>query len=206
MVKIKICGVRNIIGAQACADNAVDYVGFNFVSGRRRAITPKQASELSQHCGKAKRVGVFYNQSLDEVFDVIAQVNLNFIQLHGSEPPEYCETLAQHLPLIKAFAVDADFEMAQLTAYQAHVQYWLFDAPTAGQGLSFDWDRINDLQGDHPFFLAGGLNPSNLGSAIRQNRVYAVDTASGIEVDGEQSTERIQAFCRAAREADEGNR
>jgi phosphoribosylanthranilate isomerase len=204
-VKIKICGVRTMEGAAACAENQVDYVGFNFVTGRTRAITAEKAKQLSSHCGKAKRVGVFYDQDLDDVFDILGQVNLDFVQLHASESPAYCAQIAEKRPVIKAFSITAEFDWRRLKEYEASVQYYLFDAASTGQGRTFDWRHIRDEVQTRPYFLAGGLTSDNVGSAILKNQAYAVDTASGIEVDGKQSARRIYAFCQAVRSAAEGN-
>jgi phosphoribosylanthranilate isomerase len=199
MVRIKVCGIRDTRGAKSCAANNVDFVGFNFVTGRRRSVTPEQARLLRPACGSAKSVGVFLNQDTEKIFRVLDTVPLDYVQLHGTESVRFCQEISHRTPVIKAMSINSDFEPSALQAYRPYVTFWLFDAPTAGEGKPFDWNLLPNSDLQLPYFLAGGLNPDNVAHAISSFSPYAVDTASGVEVEGKQCSTRINAFCRAVR-------
>ena len=199
MVKIKICGIRDSEGALACHETAVDYVGFNFVTGRRRSVTPDQASSLHKLCPQAKAVGVFMNQAAEVIIETHATCPLDFIQLHGDETPDYCRNISRFAPVIKAFAITDDFELEELEEYESSVQYWLFDGAKAGKGERFMWEQLDSSVLNKPFFIAGGINQSNVSEAISKFSPYGVDTASGIEIDGKQDRNSILSFCNTVR-------
>lgn len=206
MVKIKVCGIRDKEGAIACEQNQVDFVGFNFVIGRRRAISIQQAIALQPFCPTPQSVGVFFNQSVEVITNVLDEFPLDFVQLHGSESIQLCQQVSQRAKIIKAFSIDKNFDESALHPYQDYVSFWLFDAPSAGEGKRFDWTLIQDLKTKTPYWLAGGLNPENVVEAIQKFSPYAVDTASGVEVKGEQCPQRIATLCQAVRDTNETRR
>jgi len=199
MVKVKICGVRSAEAALAVRDGGADFVGLNFVSWSRRMVKSTEAKELLKLLGTVTPVGVFFDQTVAEIGSTADEVGLEWVQLHGRETPETCAALNRRFKIIKAITIDETFDRAILLPYEPHVELFLFDAPKPGAGEVFSWEVLGTVPRTTPFFLAGGLNPENLSEAISKVQPYGVDTASGVEIAGEQSPVRIAAFLEQAR-------
>lgn len=193
---VKICGVRDLAGARAAAE--ADFVGFNFVPGRGRCITATKARELAAEIGAAVPIGVFQDQPLDAVRRLAEAAGLGWIQLHGAEPATFGEALSRRFSIVRALhlgTLDEALDWAPFTAL------FVVDGRAAGSGQRWAWDAAPGprLHG-RPVLLAGGLDPLNVGAAIRAARPSGVDTASGVEADGAQSPRLIGAFIAAAKE------
>lgn len=206
MVKIKICGVRTEESAVACCDAGVDFVGFNFVDSSKRAINKARALALKPLLGSVDLVGVFQclraapdEGLLQEIEEKARWVGLDYLQLHGNFSPDDCARLSEVRPVIKAFSVDEKFVSSRLEEFAPHVKYFLFDAAQPGSGQTFSWSKLKELPRLRPFFLAGGLRAENIKEAISAVNPDVVDTASGVERDGQIDADLIFEFCRKAR-------
>lgn len=192
---VKICGVRDVPSAQACARHGADWAGLNFVDGRRRCVPVDRAVELCSRLGDCKPVGVFLGQSEVEIEAVVAAVPLWGVQLHGSYRLGFRASLrARGLRVIQASwigAIDLDV---------GGVDHFLVDNREPGSGARFDPARL-DGQPVERLILAGGLRPGNVAAVVAAHRPAGVDCASGIETDGHPDPARIAAFIHAAREA-----
>ncbi len=198
---VKICGVRCARGARACATGKADLAGLNFVTGTRRAITVQSARALLPHLGAVKTVGVFRDQTLDEVLAVADALALDWVQLHGEESPDFCASVAQQYRVIKALTLEQVVQ-GQAERLAPHAQAFLVDGRQPGSGARWGWHQIAPLKGaleGRPLWLAGGLGPDNITEAIAQASPAGVDVASGVEEGGAQNPEKILAFCRRAR-------
>lgn len=183
-IKLKVCGMRDGANIIDVAGLGPDYLGFIFHRGSRRYVGEHFIIPPVQHT--IKRVGVFVNQTTEEITSLAAQHGLDFIQLHGSEAPEQCSALvSEGLKLIKAFSVGSRFDFAVLEPYRQYVEFVLFD--TAGQqpggnGMVFDWDLLKHYDQSIPFFLAGGLSPKGAGwHKLQGMNIHALDINSGVE-------------------------
>lgn len=200
MVTVKVCGVRDAAGAEAIAGAGADYAGFIFVPGRRRAIEPALARELRPKLGATEPVGVFLDASLETIQATVRYVGLTHVQLHGSEPVAFGRALAQEgLQVIKAAAVRARGDVLALEPWRPFAHALLLDGPAPGSGEAFDLDLLPATFSGQRTWLAGGLNPENVGARCSSCLFSGVDVASGVEVKGRQSPGRIQAFVDAAR-------
>lgn len=192
---VKICGVRDLPSAQACASHGADWVGLNFVTGRRRAITVEQALALLPHLGDCRPVGVFLGQTEAEIEAVCDAVPLWAAQLHGPYTAAFRARLqARGLVVIQAGWIGG------LDLAAPAVDHHLVDSREPGSGQRFD-PALLTARPAHRLILAGGLDPSNVAAVVRTHRPAGVDCASGIETDGAPDPRRIAAFIRAAREA-----
>ena len=163
MIKIKICGITNAEDAMLAANLGADLVGFNFVKESPRKVSVKLASEvISSLPGFVASVGVFADEDLDALVKAAKKCALKYIQLHGSESPEYCATVFSKtsLPIIKAFRVKDDSVVEEMKNYLNCADFFLLDAfsedAAGGTGKVFNWDialKARDL--NKPFFLAG---------------------------------------------------
>jgi phosphoribosylanthranilate isomerase len=214
MFRIKICGITSVADGLCVARSGADAVGLNFCPSSPRQIDIGLADQIVAELPSGiARVGVFVNAPVAEVMHIADRLQLDYVQLHGDEPPEYLAQLSG-LPIIRAFRGTSDFQpvAAYLAACVAlgHVPAAvLVDAFQSGQyggtGQSPDWSavvRARPAWGEVPLVLAGGLQPANVAAAIQQVRPTAVDTASSVESSpGRKSADRVAAFVVAARGA-----
>lgn len=199
--KIKICGITNLADARFVAGARVDYLGFIFYDKSHRYIEPGQAGAMINWIEGPKKVGVFVNQPLDDVNLIARQTGVDFVQLHGSEAPEYCSLVEK--PIIKALHVKesttAKKLQKEIKRYRPLADYMLLDtshdAQWGGTGESFDWEMLEEVNSDLPFFLSGGLDVNNIDKACRTVRPYGVDVASGLESEpGVKDFDKIEQF------------
>src|SRR3989338_3400535 len=186
MTKVKICGITNYEDAAHAAILGADYLGFNFYELSPRHV---DESEVKKFIGRLpkniKKVGVFVNQNLDKGEKIVKALDLDLIQLHGDETRDYCSKLKAETKkqIIKAFRIKDKNDINKIKNY--NVDYLMFDASEKGMfggtGKTFDWKIVKAI--NKPFFLSGGLNPENVKEAIRTAKPYAVDSASGIEIN-----------------------
>jgi phosphoribosylanthranilate isomerase len=204
MVKVKICGITNWADAKKSVEAGADFLGFNFYRKSPRYITPARASRIIQRLPKGtKTVGVFVNESEENILETARIAGLHQIQLHGDESPEMVSRVRRKLPVINAIRVRATTLVSRLAVF-AKADALLLDAfggdEFGGTGKTFDWRLIHRAGAMKKLFLAGGLTPENIEEAIRIGRPYAVDVCSGVEArPGKKDPERIAAFMRAVR-------
>ena len=216
--RVKICGVRQLDDALIAADAGADYVGIVFVPGRRRRVEPTAAREITDGLRSTgpsapKSVGLFGDQPLDEVLDTIAVAGLDFVQLCGDEPLDYCRQVQKHAGVIKVLHVPNDTDSnaiaevaSRIDAYAAAGCTVTLDSQVAGlhggTGQSFDWSIAAALAGNGSrFLLAGGLTPDNVAAAVSRVNPWGVDVSSGVETDGEKDAAKIRQFITNARGA-----
>lgn len=193
MPKVKICGITNLEDAINAAKLGADYLGFNFYKKSPRRIDRKMAKKIIEKIpNNVKKVGIFANEDLNSINGIAKGLNLDLIQLHGDEKPEYCEQLKNKSKkgIIKAFRIkniqnneNHKDNMNIKNAESYNADFLMFDAHKEGMfggtGNTFDWDILKGIK--KPFFLSGGLNPENVKDAIKIVKPYAVDAASGVE-------------------------
>ena len=196
-MKAKLCGMRSLEAAQAAVDAGADYVGFIFYPPSRRNISPGKAAAICSAIGyKARKVGVFVNVEPYRVNTIAELCNLDLVQLHGDEDANYISQIKK--PVIKAIRYHAGLSYREIDKLPAELI--LIDAGTpeqvGGTGQPFNWREAAEVIGHikHSVMIAGGINQENLLTAWRTFRPYGVDTASGIETDGEQDVAKIKAF------------
>ncbi len=221
MIRIKVCGVRRSEDLELLAASGVDAVGFNFVMRSQRYVTPQRAVAL---CARAAelglvRVAVVMDPSPQQLDELLSQVEVDWVQLHGREPPSIA-SVCQGLPILKATSWSGRREEEELVAAwrqladTGQLAAWLVDAyaPHAGGGTgqTAAWQLLLPrpaLFGNLPLLLAGGLNPSNVAEALIASGADGVDTASGVELEpGVKSAELVASFAQRAHGAALGRR
>lgn len=198
MSKVKICGLRTLEDIQAVNRFQPDYIGFVFAPGRRR-IDGQTAQTLKAELDpQIASVGVFVNESIEEIIRLVDRGIIDMVQLHGDEDEDYIQTFRRDCSakIIKAVGVsDALPPMVQ------GADYLLFDTASlqrGGTGKAFDWDILADYK-DSLYFLAGGLTITNVDDAIRRLSPYCVDVSSGVETHGKKDAEKISALIQKIR-------
>ena len=187
MTKVKICGLSTPEAVATAVETGADYIGFVFAKSKRQ-VSLEQAHELAKGVtGQTKIVGVFVSPSLEELEEVIGQVPLDIVQIHGTFDEAQISQIS--VPVIRAIQI-SDSE----SQVKSQADYLLFDAPIAGSGQTFDWAQLDTIELTQPFFIAGGLNEDNVVKAIQHFTPYAVDVSSGVETDGQKDHEKIRRF------------
>ena len=199
MTKIKLCGLTRTEDIRAANVLLPDYVGFVFRKGSRRYVPPEEAEKLKKMLSPGiAAVGVFVDEEPEKAAELLNRGVIDLAQLHGSEDSGYIRRLREltDRPVIQAFRIRMAEDAAK--AEESSADYVLADSG-AGTGTVFDWSLLAEL--GRPYFLAGGLNPDNVGEAVRKLHPWAVDVSSGIETDGVKDMEKMEAFVRAVRRA-----
>ena len=194
MIHVKICGITSFNDAIMAANYGASALGFIFYEKSPRYINPEILKTwISNVPSSIKKVGVFVNKDVDKVNKIAQELNLDMVQLHGDELPEYCNQMIR--PVIKVFRVNNKFDSIMLNNYQ--VATFLFDTYNkknyGGTGESFDWQSILQLNTETPVILSGGLNADNVIEGIEVVKPSAVDVNSGVEAaPGKKDEEKIK--------------
>ncbi|WP_264558830.1 phosphoribosylanthranilate isomerase [Flavobacterium sp. N2270] len=157
-VKLKICGMKYPENIQEIAALKPDYLGFIFWD---QSIRKMDFETLPKIPLNIKKVGVFVDESIHEIFSKINQFKLDAVQLHGNENIIFCKNVKKiGIEVIKSFSVDNDFDFNSIKEYEPFVDYFLFDTKgklPGGNGISFDWKVLENYSFEKPYFLSGGI-------------------------------------------------
>lgn len=200
MTQVKICGLKEEQHVQAAVNAGADLIGFVFAPSKRQ-VTADEAKKLAaQIPPHVKKVGVFVNETPEEMTRIAREVGLDFIQLHGDEPDGVLKELP--VPVIRAVSIRKEEDGAKLAASEAAVV--LADAPgveyRGGSGETFKWDTLKGFsETENRLAVAGGLHADNVAEAIRVLKPVMVDVSSGVETDGRKDPAKIRAFIEAAK-------
>jgi len=202
--RIKICGLTRPHDVLAAVDAGADAIGFVFYPPSQRAIDVTLARELVALLPPfVTSVGLFVNERAERVREVLDTIPLGLLQFHGDEDVTYCSSFGR--PWMKAARVRAGFDLVDYAVRYPGAAGFLLDAWVEGYGGGgevFDWSILPD-DFPMPIVLAGGLNPLNVGEAVRRVRPWAVDVSSGVEAAlGVKSRALIEAFIAGVKEAD----
>ena len=197
MSKIKLCGLSRKCDIEWANALKPEYIGFVFWSKSKRNVPPEKAKELKDLLSPdIKAVGVFVDEPIENVAELLNDNIIDIAQLHGGEDEEYIKKLRalSGKPIIKAFLLKSEIDAER--AEKSTADYILVDSGT-GTGKSFDWELLKNI--NRPYFLAGGLCCENISQAITALDPYAVDVSSGIETNGCKDKNKMAAFVAAVR-------
>ena len=208
MTMVKICGITREEDALAAAKAGVDLLGFVFYPPSPRNIDPPQArkiiSTLVQAGYPVRFVGVFVNESENNIKEIASRCRLDYVQLHGSEPPQLVSRLAQDgLSVIKAVHIISNDSLIEMTRYTPSL--YLLDSfvpgSLGGSGKGFNWKIAQRAKDRGSFLLAGGLTPKNVAAAVRTVQPWGVDVSTGVESSpGKKDHDKIRQFIARAKE------
>ncbi len=211
-LKIKVCGITDINQAIALEAMGVDCIGFIFYApSKRYVLNSLQLSDIKNFTSSnAKKVGVFVNEPIEEVINIVKHAGLDMVQLHGDEDMEYyaqlrsqlLEASLQKIQLIKVFRVGD--KMPEIAAFESSADYFLFDTDSkmyGGTGAHFNWELIKGNSIDKPYFLSGGIGPNDIGGieVMKKTKagkdLFALDINSQFELaPGNKNLEKIKSF------------
>ena len=182
---IKVCGMRDAENICDIENLGVDWMGFIFYPKSSRYV-----SEIPAYLPtKAKRVGVFVNEPIESILETVKLFQLDYVQLHGNESPEFCDEMGENgLKIIKAFSIENEFPSEKVNAYHGKCDYFLFDTKTSkygGSGKKFNWDILSEYHGETPFLLSGGISPDDIDAvkSFSHPKCIGIDINSKFEID-----------------------
>ena len=219
--KVKMCGISKVETIPAVVEAKPDYMGLVFAPSKRQ-VTVDQAKILVSELHKQyanrynrnviqwsndvvqefiKTVGIFVNETLDNLVTIATEVNLDAVQLHGDEDEAFIQSLKERTNVEVWKAVQIRSAADAEAWIDSNADMLLFDAyhkdERGGTGEVFDWSCLDEFE--RPFMLAGGIDSTNVARAIRTVRPYGIDISSGIETDGVKDDEKITAFTNIVR-------
>jgi len=205
-IEVKVCGLTDADAVAAAADGGARYLGFVFYPPSPRSLSPARAGELARAApaGCAK-VGVMVDPGDEQLEEILAEVPLDYLQLHGAETPDRVAAIraSTGARVIKALKIFERADLAPIGAYAKVADMLLFDAKAprepgrlpGGNGLAFDWRLLRGLEVGRPWLLSGGLSADNLEAAVALCGANAVDVSSGVEQrPGKKDPARLRAF------------
>lgn len=201
-VLVKICGLTTIDDAFDAIDCGADLLGFNFYPDSKRFINPLDAKKLFDDLPPAHpKVGIFVNADPKLVVDLAVDLNLDILQFHGDETPEYCNQFGR--PWWKAFRPAGENDLLPIPNYEADA--FLIDSYVekvfGGSGVVSNWDLAVKSKKYGRLVLSGGLKPDNIEMALQTVVPYAVDVASGVEdFPGVKNRNKMEEFVAKVKE------
>jgi phosphoribosylanthranilate isomerase len=199
MIRVKICGICDLEGAQIAVEAGADMIGFHFCDSERR-VTPDEARAILDGLSvRPKVVGVFIDQPPDEVRQIGDFLELDLLQLHGSEPVGF----EAGRPVMKVLKVrEGQVPGADDWPDPIMLDSWSADQ-RGGTGQTWDWELARPLLAARKVFIAGGLEPGNVGKVVSGFKPYGVDVSSGVEARVRvKDPARVRAFVHAVRLAE----
>ena len=190
---VKICGLSSSEAVKAALDHRAAFIGFVFFEKSSRYVRPEAAAQLASPARRSgvKTVAVTVDPSDERLEWIMAGFGPDYIQLHGKETPARVVDVRRRtgVEVIKAASVAAPSDIADaVRQFDAAADHIMFDASPprssdvpGGHGLAFDWDWLDGLRLQRPWFLAGGLDPWNVADALKRTRAPMVDVSSGVE-------------------------
>ncbi|MEX0686012.1 MAG: phosphoribosylanthranilate isomerase [Balneolales bacterium] len=199
--RVKICGITTLEDGRFASGAQADYLGFIFWPGSKRYITPERATEIIGWIEGPECVGVFVDQTIEEVNRIAIEAGIDLVQLHGEESVEYCQQMVK--PVIKSFRIKPEMtgnDIENLVSpYLDHVSYILFDSYDkifhGGTGKTFNWNLLEKIRMKVPVILAGGISAENVVQAINSVKPFMVDVSSSLENEpGIKDFDKITEF------------
>lgn len=183
---VKICGNTTTNNLLEVGKLQPDYIGFIFYSNSKRYVANPKDVKQPTHC-KAKRVGVFVNADMKDILKKINEFDLDYVQLHGNETPDFCAKINAIRPVFKAFQVNNKFNFNILKGYISSCYYFLFDTFSnqyGGSGKKFDWRIISSYNFHKPFILSGGITEDDVKTIKRLDhpQMIGIDLNSRFEI------------------------
>ena len=205
MIDVKICGLTTESSVLQSVECGARYVGFVFYKKSPRYVDINRVQQLSELVtANVKKVGLFVNPTIRELEKYTVKVSLDYIQLHGNEAPDYIKQIKASfgIPIIKAIGVYQESDLEDIEKYDNICDQFLIDTKPSpsmilpgGNGVPFDWEILSNKHFNRPWFLAGGLNSSNVCKAINVSGAKQVDVSSGVELSaGLKDNSKIAEF------------
>ena len=203
-LKFKICGVKDLIILNCCIKNNVDFFGLIFYKKSPRNIEINEAQKLIFYSKNKSisAVGVFVNEPITQLQNLLKKLKLDYIQLHGNEDAGYISEIKKNnsIKIIKNIPMNSKEDLLEIEKYP-NADFLLFDYKPSkeelpgGNAKKFSWDLLKDIKTDQPWFLSGGINIKNINEIKNYTIPYGIDISSGVESSlGNKSTNKINSL------------
>ncbi|QDP84213.1 phosphoribosylanthranilate isomerase [Chryseobacterium sp. SNU WT5] len=211
--KVKVCGLTKLDQIEELISLNIDFLGFIFYEKSPRYVLSFLTLDEIKSIAHHGKIGVFVNETVENIIEISQQAGLNYIQLHGDESDDFISELKKKLnpeiKLIKVFRVRTELENLKfkIQNLKSEIDYFLFDTDSksfGGTGKSFDWQILNDLEINKPYFLSGGISEENIENLkLLKQKPFALDINSKFEIEpGNKDVKKILKFKnRLSREA-----
>jgi phosphoribosylanthranilate isomerase len=180
--------------AEAAVEAGADAIGFIFAESRRKVSVSTAKQVCKNIPGNVLKIGVFVDAGKEEIQNTVSECRLDYVQLHGSETPDFMRTLS--VPAYKALSIKEQEDLDEIEKFSGNLI--LVDSghgsSRGGNGTTFDWSYLRNLTIDKKLILAGGLNPENIKRAIEEVKPFMVDVSSGVETNGMKDIRKIKEF------------
>jgi len=200
-MKIKVCGMKYPENIKELVNLPIDMMGLIFYEKTKRYAGNLPANELRDVPANIQKVGVFVNASEEDIFEKIKEYDLQIVQLHGDESPDFCREIKKTgIKVIKSFSIEGIDDFEKLHLYEDTCDYFLFDTKTplyGGSGNKFDWEILSSYNGQTPFILSGGIGLEDVESIkkLQNPKLYGIDLNSRFEISpGEKDIEKLRKF------------
>lgn len=187
-MKIKVCGITSLEQLLAIDNLGADFAGMIFYEGSKRFVGEKLANNKDEIKKlRVQKVGVFVNEEVERIEELVVAYGLDYVQLHGDESVLFCKEIEAVVPVIKAIRIGPGSSIAEaLDAFRDACSYFLFDTDSkgyGGTGLQFDWDVLKEMKVRQSFFLSGGIGLEDAGKlkSFNHPQLFAVDINSRFE-------------------------
>jgi len=206
-MKIKVCGMRDPENISQVCKSMPDFLGFIFFNCSSRYVGENPDPSIFNNVPDGiVKVGVFVNERPEKIISLQKKYHLGLVQLHGNESPEECKKIRDcNIKVTKVFSVGEDFDFNILKKYETFADYFLFDTKGklyGGNGKKFNWSVLNRYKGPLPFFLSGGISPSDAEEIKEFNHpfCFAVDVNSGFEIKPSyKDSKKVAGFIQSVR-------
>jgi phosphoribosylanthranilate isomerase len=201
-MKLKVCGMKYSQNITEIENLFPDLMGFIFYEKSKRFFN---LPEINLN-NKVKRVGVFVNENIQEIKNKIKKYKLDYVQLHGEENVNFCNTLQPFVKIIKVFKIDYNFNFKKTEEFEEVCDYFLFDTKSqlhGGSGKKFDWNLLKNYNCKKDFFLSGGIDISDIEEIkkiVNSYPIAGIDINSKFELDNlEKDKEKINLLIKKLR-------
>lgn len=204
-MRVKVCGITQVEQLSILPELGAAFAGLIFYPKSPRYVLRHMATSQIKKEANTNKVGVFVNASIEEVLQMVDECRLHMVQLHGDETPRYCEKLADYISVIKAFRItETDNINWRIKEYSDVCDMYLFDTEGAGYGgtgKKFNWEQLKDVVVGKPYFLSGGIEPTDVNkikeflTKPESKALFAIDINSKFESSpGIKDIELIKNF------------
>ena len=204
-MRVKVCGITQVEQLSILPELGAAFAGLIFYPKSPRYVLRHMTTSQIQKEANTNKVGVFVNASIEEVLQMVDECRLHMVQLHGDETPRYCEKLADYISVIKAFRItETDNINWRIKEYSDVCDMYLFDTEGAGYGgtgKKFNWEQLKDVVVGKPYFLSGGIEPTDVNkikeflTKPESKALFAIDINSKFESSpGIKDIELIKNF------------
>jgi len=204
-MRVKVCGITLEEQLVRLTETGATFAGLIFYPKSPRYVLRQMTTNQIKKESNVNKVGVFVNASVEEVLHMVDECRLHMVQLHGDETPRYCEKIADYISVVKAFRISESDNIGwRIKDYMEVCDMFMFDTEGAGYGgtgKKFDWGKLHDVVVGKPYFLSGGIEPSDVeklkefSTKPEAKGLFAIDVNSKFEiVPGVKDMEKIKKF------------